>query len=565
MSNPPDPALSAGRIHLCFAAKTIVHENEEGADQRETIELVRRGQVLATLVRNDPSSAAASAAGGKDSPVKEIILLPGQNTELSPKGDSLLATRAGYPQVVRTQGQQEHTLVVSVTPLIAVTPDQMEVSLTLYPPVPGTPPLGIAEIDEVLAEEGVCYGLNRQILLDSLERSRVEQQVVSGVLIAMGLRPIAGADAHLRFEVEMGSIPGKILGDGRIDFHERRMFISVCKGQLIAVKVPSSSGSPGINVSGQPIAQKEGRDIKIGAGENVLYDEKSGELRAARGGVLSVVQNTVKVSSKLTISGDINFTTGNITASDAVDIGGSVQPGFQVNAQGNLLINGGVRSATVISQSNVQVKEGVSGKQSVLRAAGDLDLLFVEQATIHGGGNVILRKNAYYCRIFAGGDILCPEDSRILGGIVVAGGNLRVGQVGSDNAAPALIAAGTDGRQYLRYEALRQEIQEKEEELEHCLHLHGHNSQLPFHLSMTEELEEMHSDLQKLNLATDKRADSPSELVAKLRSRTIIVQGLIYAGTQLRIGNVTTELQTPLSAIKFTLSEDLQKIVATPL
>ena len=74
---------------------------------------------------------------------------------------------------------------------------------------------------------------------------------------------------------------------------------------------------------------------------------------------------------------------------------------------------------------------------------------------------------------------------------------------------PALIAAGTDGKQYLRYEALLQEITEKEEELEHCLQLHGHDSQLPFHLTMTEELEEMNSDLHKMNLATDKQGRHP--------------------------------------------------------
>ena len=96
-----------------------------------------------------------------------------------------------------------------------------------------------------------------------------------------------------------------------------------------------------------------------------------------------------------------------------------------------------------------------------------------------------------------------------MGGIVMAGGNLSVGH---DNASPALLAAGTDSKQYLRYEALHEEIMDKDDELERCLQLHGHDSRLPFHLNMTEELEEMHKDLNKLNLATDKNADTPEEL-----------------------------------------------------
>jgi hypothetical protein len=196
---------------------------------------------------------------------------------------------------------------------------------------------------------------------------------------------------------------------------------------------------------------------------------------------------------------------------------------------------------------------------------GDVDIVFIEQAAITAGGTVIVRKNVYYSRIFAGGDILCQEESRIFGGITVAGGNLRVGQVGSDNAAPALIAAGTDGKQYLRYEALHQEIVEKEDELEHSLQLHGHDSGLPFHLAMTEELEELHHELIQLNLATDKRTDSPEELAAKSRSRHIAVSGVIVAGTQIRIGNVTTVLETDVTGRKFTLSEDLQEIISLPL
>ena len=185
-----------------------------------------------------------------------------------------------------------------------------------------------------------------------------------------------------------------------------------------------------------PFPQPQGQDITVSAVDNAGYDEESGEIRATKPGVLSVVNNTIKVSSKLTIPGDINFSTGNIEANDAVDIGGSVLPGFQVNAHGDLRIGGGVRSATVISQGNVLIQEGVSGKQTVMRVTGDVDIPFVEQATITAGGTIIIRRQAYYSRIFAGGDIHCQEESKVIGGITMAGGNLSLGQVGSDNAVP---------------------------------------------------------------------------------------------------------------------------------
>jgi len=565
MSQPIDSISASIRIHPCFVTRTIVQENEGIEVQVEIIELVRRGQILANLVQTDNPPSSGKDSHEKAHPARSVILLPGQHTALSVTGDSLLASVAGYPRSLPNHTENEDTLTISMIPLVSISQDKMEASLTLYPPLPRTPPLELNGLVELLQQEGIRYGLNHEILQDCLKQSSDEQKVVHEVLIAMGLRPIPGVDASLRSEVEMGSIPGKILGDGRIDFHERRMFIGVRKGQLIATKVPATRGTPGVNVLGEAIGQKEGQDLKVSVGENVLYDEQSGEIRASKPGVLSMVQNTIKVTSKLTIPGDVNLSTGNIDARDAVEIGGSVQSGFQVNAHGDLVINGSVRSATVVSQGNVLVKEGVTGKQTSMRVAGDVDIVFVEQAALTAGGTVIVRKNVYNSRIFAGGDILCQEESRIFGGITVAGGNLRVGQVGSDNAAPALIAAGTDGKQYLRYEALHQEIEEKEEELEHALQLHGHDSGLPFHLAMTEELEELHYELNQLNLATDKRADSPDELAAKSRSRNIAVSGVIVAGTQIRIGNVTTVLETAMTGRKFTLSEDLQEIISLPL
>lgn len=559
MSNPAQPP----KITLCFATKTLFLEKEGAVESMETIELVKAGQILASLASDGNTPLTGPTSRPEASADHQTALLPGPHTQLSASGDSLLATVPGYPTTTKIHNGDEETVIISITPLVTISPDQMEASLTLYPPLPKALPLQVEELAEILRQEGIRYGLNKELLLGCLEQSRKEQKIITGALIAKGSRPIAGVDSQLRFEMEIGSIPGKILGNGKIDFHERKMFISVRKGQLIATKVPATKGTPGTNVLGHPIPQQEGHDITVSGIDNASYDEKSGEVRASKPGILSVVKNTIKVCSKLTIPGDINFSTGNIEANDAVDIGGSILPGFQVNTRGDLRIGGGVRSATVTAQGNVLVQEGVGGKQTIMRVSGDLDIPFVEQATVIAGGTIIIRRQAYYSRVFAGGAIHCPEESKVIGGITMAGGNLSLGQVGSYNADPALIAAGTDGRQYLRYEAMQQEIMEKEEEIKHALQLHGHESQLPFHQSMTEELEEMKNELSRLNLAADKKADTPEELVKQLQSRTITVRGLIYAGTQLRIGNVTTVLESTIASKRFALSADMQEI--TPL
>lgn len=514
-------------------------------------DLVRKGQVLATAVQGESASVAGPT----------VALGVGAGTELSAAGDTLVATAAGYPRIERKIVDGRQTPSVCLVPLVCIGDDAMTATLTLAPPPPGGHLPTVDQLAGLLGQEGIAYGLNREILQDTLERVRVEHRMIGGILVAMGLQPIHGVDAHLRLALELGSIPGKMLGDGRIDFRERRMFPGVCKGQLIGVKVAATRGAPGFNVLGEPIAQREGRELPLRFNENVTVDEASGEIRALRAGVLSVTQNTIRVTSKLTVAGDIDLKTGNIDAKDAVEIGGTVQSGFQVKAQGDLLIGGGIRSATVSSRANIVVREGAGGRQTTIHAAGDIEIAYVEQSEMTAGGNIVVHKNVYYSRLLAGGDILCRHESRIFGGLLLAGGNLVVGSVGSDNAPPAQLVAGTDARRYLRYEALLREIQGKEDELEHCLNLHGHNSGLPFHRFMTGELEEMHQELGRLDLASDIHTARHQGPVGGV----IVVQGMIHAGTRLRIGNLTMVLETALTACRLTRSGNRQEIVARPL
>ena len=279
------PAASTpGAITIGFATKTIFLEKEGAVESVETIELVKPGQLLAFL--NPAADTKSPTPEQQKPPAKQVILTPGNHTQLSARGDSLLAIVAGYPQITKTTNANEETLTISIRPLVTISPDQMEASLTLYPPLPKTNPLTVEELTSLLKQAGIRHGMNEEILRDCLEQSRTEQHIITDALIASGSLPINGLDAHIRFEIEIGSIPGKIMGDGKIDFHERRMFIAVRKGQLLATKVPATIGTPGATVTGQPIPQKPGADLTVNVVDNASYNEESGEVHATKPGIL---------------------------------------------------------------------------------------------------------------------------------------------------------------------------------------------------------------------------------------------------------------------------------------
>lgn len=106
----------------------------------------------------------------------------------------------------------------------------------------------------------------------------------------------------------------------------------------------------------------------------MLYNEVTGEIHAAVAGVLSAVTNTsVRVTAKLVIPGDIDFQTGNVESRAAVQIGGSLKPGFKVITGGDVLVGGSVESAhKAIARLMWSLAVGSWGKGHALRPKGML-------------------------------------------------------------------------------------------------------------------------------------------------------------------------------------------------
>ena len=131
------------------------------------------------------------------------------------------------------------------------------------------------------------------------------------ITIARGLLPINGKDAYFRFEIETGPIPGKILKDGTIDFRERRIFTGVDENQVIAIKIPQTSGTPGMNVLGEVISPQPGNDLAVKVSGDVNYSPETGQVTATKAGVLSTVKgNDIKSKRQTNNPRECGFLSG---------------------------------------------------------------------------------------------------------------------------------------------------------------------------------------------------------------------------------------------------------------
>jgi hypothetical protein len=97
------------------------------------------------------------------------------------------------------------------------------------------------------------------------------------------------------------------------------------------------------------------------------------------------------VKPPLTMYGDVGPLTGSIRHAGNVRILGSVLPGYEVIADGDLLVSRDVRDATLVSRGGIDVNGTVSGPRTVVDALGSVRLRQVADARVLSGGDIEVR------------------------------------------------------------------------------------------------------------------------------------------------------------------------------
>ncbi len=533
-----------------FRTGTIKVGEGEEARSFEVSQWLPAGTLLASL---EPGGSDGKTA-------QEIVLTPGAHVEYSADKRGLLAVVSGYPRMTTKKEGSARVVIVEIEPLLAISEDGWSVKLNLYPPFDGYPAPAQQQIVEQLEQADIRWGVREKAIAGAHEKVHGERTPVLGLVIARGRMPVNGQNGKLRIEVQVGEQPGREQSDGSIDFKERNVFIGVDAGQLLATRIAATAGLSGINVFGQEVPQTPGKDLSIKSSADIVYDERTGQIRAACGGVVSVVNDTtIKVTSKQVIPEDIDFTTGNVRSKGGVEVGGSVRPGFMLKAGGDVLINGIVESGQVAG-ANVIARGGVTGKQSIIEAGGDVFLHYLEEGRIICQGAVHIAKEAYFAEVRCLGSLTSGAESRIIGSKLYGGASLSLFQVDTDSSPHSSLAAAVD---YERFERLRQLTERRtacEEvvfRLRHRLGPGGTSADLEEH---EEELADCRRALQDFNLIPVSADDDTSGGLRFACAQKIEIAGIIQAGATIRIGNSEAVLKHSCREGFFALNSETQKI-----
>lgn len=398
---------------------------------------------------------------GKGSPVKEpAILAELQNREIS---DYKMAS-------IMRAVKEANEIPIQIAPppapeaepeiQVLVSRDRMEATLQIIMPKRSRALLFDEVIDKI-NRSGISYGID----LDAVQKAY--QRPGLRVSCATGLRPCDGQDAHIHYHIDLENKGRPVeLDDGRVDYKNLNVFTTVRQDEIIAEKIPHTSGTPGRDVLGQVVPAKSGRDILLPLGKNV-YTSDHKKIQASIAGQLIIVNNKINVIPIIEVKGDVDLSTGNIDFVGNVIVRGSVQAGFTVKAEGNVEVSGTV-SGGIVEGKNVTIRMGIQGMQrGYIKATESVIAKFIENATVHAGQDIIVSEVILHSKVFAGKKVVVEgRRGLIAGGQIVAGEEIRAKIAGTHLAANTDLEVGVNPMLREEYQHLRKEIKNAQSNLD---------------------------------------------------------------------------------------------------
>jgi len=323
-------------------------------------------------------------------------------------------------------------------------------------------PLSPTMVLYCIKQSGVRFGL----IEENVHRALEERIFGTDVTVARDKAPEDGKDALIKFEINLkATLAPESRRDGSVDFREVHTFAQAKEGQVVARKIPATSGEPGRKVTGEIIPCKPGRDCTLPQGKNTVISEDGLSLLAAKTGQIKSDGSGISIIEQLIIPKDFDFSIGNVKFSGDLIIKGNVKPGFVVEAEGNIEIEGIVESANIKSRNgSVTVKKGVLGKSDAfIYAKTSIDVLFAQEANLETDGFIRIERHCLHCDCVCAVCDASKPNSSIVGGRIRASNYVLAAQIGNPNGIDTKIVLfdtkkGEAQEKRKEYEALKDKI-----------------------------------------------------------------------------------------------------------
>lgn len=347
--------------------------------------------------------------------------------------------------------------------MVSITEKGERALARFYPPSTGGSQLTEDDIVSDLKMAGIRHGIKKK----AIEHFLKNHEYCRDYIIAEATLPIQGNDAKIRyyFDVNVTAKP-KLNEDGSVDFHQLGNIKGVKKGDKLATLTPANRGRAGISVTGKPLPPKKVKYRHLRFGRNIAISEDKCVLYSKVSGHVTLVDDMVMVSNIYKVPANVDASTGDIVYEGTVEVAGNVNTGYRIEAEGDIIVNGVVEGATLISGGNIVLKRGMQGmEKGELKAEGNITAKFLENCKVFCKGK--LKADA-----ILHSEVQCEETVEVLGRKgLINGGSVRTYAMihatclGSTMGALTEVEVFSDIDLIKKTNTLREKIEERESEL----------------------------------------------------------------------------------------------------
>ncbi|MCR4992129.1 MAG: FapA family protein [Lachnospiraceae bacterium] len=400
----------------------------------------------------------------------------------------------------------------------------------------------LEHIVKLLFKARIKKGISRRAIEEMIESKKYGVKT----LVASGRPPQNGQDGYYDYMLEFSEhITPDMSGSEGADFSKVKVFTQVKLGDKLAVYHPATAGVDGYDLTGKIIKAKAGKGKPIikGQGFMLLSDKKTyvssisgvgrihnGEIRIDK---VKVYDNLLNVREKVAYEGSIW-------------VRGDIDNAY-IQAKGDIIVDGSISCADVHAGGRVVVRKSIVGNASdrtIVTAGGLVAAAHVDNADIVCGDDLV-SNDCLNCKVSANGKVIMLGDRGLIsGGLVTSLRGVETAILGSKTVKDTIIRTGiTEEIDHEYQDVMRklsrtyQEIKLYESQRSQLQNFSDSSNKQALQIKIKVNAE---SAIKEAELETLKeQKDKIEAKMESVKDAKIIVSGLVFSGTAIKIGNRT--------------------------
>lgn len=324
--------------------------------------------------------------------------------------------------------------------VLEISEDRIEAALTIEDRG-FTPPPEYEYAKDFLKKNNIGSSLLEDELKKMIDDKIYNKQVV----IARGKKCIPSVNGRI---IYLFNDPEKNFNPGvndPVDHKSRTSLKTVSKGDPVARVLPPEKGEDGLTVTGQIIPAGNTTEKKLPSGRNVTPDPQDKDLLIAteNGSVTVFSETRIDIDPVLKITGNVDYSVGNIDFTGTLIVSGDILSGFTVRVTGSIQVAGVIENAEVYAGGDVFAAGCAGGDKGSISAGGSVFIKFAENSRINAGKDITVDEYLINCYVHADGNVFATKKrGQIIGGETSAFHRIEANSIGTPEEIKTVIIAG---------------------------------------------------------------------------------------------------------------------------